>query len=212
VSTTELRTADGVAVKPGMVLFVDMRQRCMQHCEKVDRIENGHAISAYAGTIFRGGIMDLSICYSSMQAIVAASCTPPAPDPTTIARQHWEDCGAQGKHLHSYYAEAAIDEPAKAIETAAMFDADHPASKLLLLPADEFLATALRWRDSLVMDMNDLADDWMLTRPDPDEPAADADEPDEDQARDIGGKAADRAYAEQENEWDRRREERMAGE
>jgi hypothetical protein len=108
----------------------------------------------------------------------------PAPDTTTIARQHWEDCCAQGKHLHGYYAEAAIDEPAKAIETVAMFDADHPASKLLLLPADEFIATALRWRDQLVMDMNDLADDWMLTQPDPDEPT-DVGDADEDQGRDA---------------------------
>jgi hypothetical protein len=118
-----------------------------------------------------------------------------APDTTTIARQHWEDCCAQGKHLHGYYAEAAIDEPEKAIETVKMFDADHPASKLLLLPADEFLATALRWRDQLVMDMNDLADDWMLTRPDPDEPAADLADEDHDPRRDgvRGGSAADAA-------------------
>lgn len=68
-------TADGVLIKPGMVIFVKPSNDngSIAHCEKVDRITEVGPVSAYTGTIFRSGLIIPEIVYSSSEAASKAT-------------------------------------------------------------------------------------------------------------------------------------------
>jgi len=77
-------TADGVLIKPGMIIYVKPPddKSFIAHCEKVDRITEVGPVSAYAGTIFRSGLIIPKMVYSSTEkALEAAGIKTPTQPP-----------------------------------------------------------------------------------------------------------------------------------
>jgi hypothetical protein len=70
VKKKQWTTADGVPVRKGMVLFMRIPPGLgvLAHCEKVARVDEKGAWSAYAATVFPRGLMDLGILYSTYAA------------------------------------------------------------------------------------------------------------------------------------------------
>ena len=65
------KTADGVEVVAGMILYVP--GPWVGHAEKVREVDaDGRVYSGYAGSVFPGGVMDMSVCYSTHEAAAAA--------------------------------------------------------------------------------------------------------------------------------------------
>ena len=62
-------TQDGVQVTKGMLLHVS-GGAWHDHVEKVAEVTaDGKVLSGYVGTVFPGGVMDLSRCWSSFDAM-----------------------------------------------------------------------------------------------------------------------------------------------
>lgn len=60
------KTADGKTIRNGSVVFVT--GPWVAHCERVSYDEDGILRSDYDLTIFPGGLVDPSVCFSSLSA------------------------------------------------------------------------------------------------------------------------------------------------
>jgi hypothetical protein len=65
-----LKTADEVTIKDGSAIYVP--GPWIAHIERVRYTPDGKLKSDYAGTVFRGGIVDPKLCYSTSEAATAA--------------------------------------------------------------------------------------------------------------------------------------------